>query len=141
MTPRRLAYPTLALLALALTSCTSDEVGHTVPVKGKVTVNGQPLKHGSVAFWPNEAKGNKSTLESSASINEDGTYELFTKGKAGARPGAYKVTIAAQTDVDSTKASQAKSLVPPNYGTKADTPLLIDVVESPAPGAYDLTVK
>jgi hypothetical protein len=139
---RRLAgLLALGAMTLILVGCSSDPVGRTVPVKGKVTVGGQPLKQGSVTFWPNESKGNKSTMEAGASVNEDGTYQLFTKGKAGAPPGPYKVTVAAQTQVDSTKPMQAKSLVPSSYNTRESTPLLIDVVENPAPGAYDLTVK
>jgi hypothetical protein len=139
---RRLAgLSALGIMMLVLTGCESDPVGRTVPVKGRVTVGGQPLKLGSVTFWPNEAKGNKSKLEAGATINEDGTYELFTKGKAGAPPGAYKVTVVAQPIPDSTKPGQAKSLVSPTYSNRDTTPLLIEVVENPAPGAYDLAVK
>ena len=71
---------------------------------------------------------------------QDGTYELFTKGKPGAAPGAYKVTIAAQPVVDSTKPLEAKSLVPQEYTTKETTPLAVQVVATPGT-AYDLEVK
>jgi hypothetical protein len=139
---RRLAgWLALGTVMLVVAGCTSDPVGRTVPVKGKVTVGGQPLKLGSVTYWPNEAKGNTSKMEAGATINEDGTYELFTKGKAGAPPGAYKVTVVAQPIPDSTKPTQSKSLVSSTYGSRDTTPLLIEVVENPAPGAYDLTVK
>jgi hypothetical protein len=121
--------------------CAGDPVGRTVPVKGKVTVNGQPLKQGSVTFWPDDAKGNKLAFEPGGSIASDGSYELFTHGKPGAPPGAYKVTVTAQTVVDSTKPTTAKQLVPEQYTTKDKTKLGIDVVENPAAGAYDLNLK
>jgi hypothetical protein len=128
-------------LLLMLAACSGDSVGRTVPVKGKVTVNGEPLKRGSVTFWPNDAKGNKSPHEAGAQIGADGTYEAFTKGKAGVPPGHYKVTISANADVDNTDPSKAKSLVPSIYNTKDTTPLLIEVVDNASPGAYDLPVK
>ena len=36
-------------------------------------------------YWPDEAKGNKLTLTPMGKIREDGTYELVTKNKKGAR--------------------------------------------------------
>ena len=125
-------------LCLSLPACgTSDPIGKTVPVKGKVTVDGQPLKQGSVAFWPKDGKG----FEADGQIAEDGTYELSTKGKPGAPPGSYKVTVMAQTSTDSTTPLKAKLLVPQKYTAKEKTDLVVDVVESPAAGAYDLNLK
>jgi hypothetical protein len=132
---------TLLALTAGIVGCGSDSVGKTYPVKGKVTVNGKALTRGSVAFWPDASKGNASKLEAGGDIKEDGTYELFTSGKRGAPPGAYKVTIAAQTEADSTKPDKAKSLVPEAYTGKETTTLFIEVVESPSPNAYDLVVK
>jgi hypothetical protein len=141
MRPRLVFFLVLGLLPLVLTGCTTDEVGRTVPVRGKVTVKGQPLKRGSVAFWPDDAKGNKTPFTAAGQINEDGTYELSTKSKPGAPPGAYKVTVTAQTEVDSTNPEKAKSLVPPIYTTKEKTPLAREVVENAAAGTYDLDLK
>jgi len=131
----------VAFLLLCGAACDSDPVGKRVPVKGKVTVNGKALKQGSLVYWPDTGKGNKSPFEAGATIGDDGSYELFTKGKAGAPPGAYKVTVAAQTTVDSTTPDKAKNLVPSAYTTKETTPLLIDVVETPGADAYDLKIK
>jgi hypothetical protein len=134
---KRLAF---GLFLLSFAAC-GDSIGRTVPVKGKVTVNGQPLKQGSVAFWPNKEKGNNSPLEAGGQISEDGSYEMFTKGKPGVPPGHYKVTVMAQSTVDSTNPTKAKVLVPEKYTLKDSTPFLIEVVENPAAGAYNLDVK
>jgi hypothetical protein len=132
----------IALGCLCLSSCGSgDSIGRTYPVKGKVTVNGEPLKLGTLTFWPNAAKGSKSSPEAAGQIAEDGSYELYTKGKAGALLGSYKVTVVAQTIPDSTTPEKAKLLVPEKYTNRETTPLVIEVVASPEAGAYDLILK
>jgi hypothetical protein len=130
----------VVLLFLGLTGC-GDSIGHTVPVKGKVTVDGKALSKGSVTFWPNKEKGNNSQHEAGGQISEDGSYEVYTKGKAGIPPGHYKVTVVAQTDADNTAPTKVKLLVPQKYTKAETTPLLIEVVENPASGAYNLDVK
>jgi hypothetical protein len=130
------------LLLLTLAGCGGDStVGHVVPVSGKVIVDGKTLTEGSVAFLPDKEKGNNSSLQAGGKITADGTYVAFTKDVKGVRPGHYKVTVMAQTAASSTEASKAKLLVPEKYTTYKTTTLLIEVVESPAAGAYDLTLK
>jgi hypothetical protein len=132
----------LGVQLLCLTACGSDSVGRTVPVRGKVTVDGAPLKEGSVVYWPNANKGNQSPLEAVGQIKEDGTYELLTRGKPGARPGSYKVTVTAQHKLNPNDVySKTKQLAPQMYTTKETTTLVIEVVESPGPTAYDLDLK
>ena len=140
----RLCFASLlvAVLILSLLGCNGDPVGRTVPVKGTVKLDGQPLKQGSLVFWPDAAKGNSLAVEAAAQISAEGTYELITRGKPGAPPGAYKVTVMAQVPINPKDPySKAKLLVPTEYTTKETTPLQIEVVDNPAPGAYDLPVK
>jgi hypothetical protein len=127
-------------LLLSLIACSRDSV-RVVPVSGKVSLDGTLLKKGSVVFWPNKDKGNNSPHEAAAQIDADGTFELYTKGRAGAVPGHYKVTVNASTEVSSTEPLKGKLLVPQKYTKRETTPLLLEVVESPASGRYDLTVK
>ena len=137
------AVCTVGVLLLSLSACEGDSVGKTVPVKGKVTVNGKALTRGSVVYWPDEAKGNKlsANLLPTSQIGQDGTYDLVTKGKPGAPPGAYKVTVNADTEVDSTKPETAKSLVPEKYTAKEKTPLEKNVTDNASAGTYDLDLK
>jgi hypothetical protein len=129
----------MGVLVLCIPACESDGVGRTVSVKGKVTVNGQVLKRGSVAYWPEDAKATPASGE----IGEDGTYELKTKMRAGAPPGVYKVTVVSQEPIDSTKASTttAKSPIPDIYSNKDKTPLKREVKDGAPAGAYDLDIK
>jgi hypothetical protein len=128
-----------ALLSLPLIGCGGGG-GSLNPVEGKVTVDDKAIAAGSVAFHPDESKGNKSKKVAVGDIT-DGSYKLFTDGKPGAPPGWYKVTIAAQTQVDSDKAELAKSLVADKFTDPMETPLLKEVTASPSAGAYDLKVS
>ncbi|MCI0680828.1 MAG: hypothetical protein L0Y71_01885 [Gemmataceae bacterium] len=112
-----------------------------LPVSGTVTVGAKPLASGSVAFHPDEAKGNTSKKVAGGDIGADGSYKLYTDAKPGAPAGWYKVTVAAATQVDSDKADQAKSLVGAKFTDPKETPLSIEVTASPAAGAYDLKVS
>lgn len=119
----------------------SDFVGGTVPVQGKVMVDGKPANHGSVTYWPDAAKGNTSKYEAVGVIGSDGTYTLSTRNKPGALPGAYKVTVMIQEKVDNTAPKGAKLEVPVEYTKQSTTKLEREVVATPAAGAYDLDVK
>jgi len=138
--------PTLISLALVCcglaAGCGGDDIGRTVPVKGTVTVNGQPLKGGSVAYWPDEAGGNTSKLEAVGQVSDSGTYELVTRGKPGAIPGKYKVVVAAATTVDSSKASSApKAPFNASFQSRESTLLKVEVSDSPSAGQYDLKLN
>jgi hypothetical protein len=132
----------LGALLLGLPACSSDSVGRTLPVKGKVTVDGVPLKEGSVVYWPDASKSNQSTVEAVAQIKDDGTYELITRGKPGAPPGWYKVTVTAQVKLNPNDVySKTKQMAPLVYTTKESTPLVKEVSDGAAPNAYDLDLK
>ena len=57
-------------------------------VSGVVTLDSNPLDHGSVAFF-NTVGG----PPASAAIQSDGTYVVRTASKAGLIPGDYVVTV------------------------------------------------
>jgi hypothetical protein len=61
----------------------------TAPVKGKVTIDGQPLSSGYVTFVVSRGRA------SSAEIQPDGTFEMSTYEKGdGAQVGTHPVVIA-----------------------------------------------
>jgi hypothetical protein len=141
--------PAAAVLSTLLASGCGDGsgVGTTYPVRGKVTLNNEPLKAATtiILFKPNAARGNKTPFEPAGTVDEDGNYIVLTKGRPGAPPGWYKVAV---TATGAPPAAPAKgplkhrplpqSLVPAKYGQAQTTPLEVEVVESPAAGAYDL---
>lgn len=132
----------VGILLLGVAACTHDPIGRTVPVKGKVTLNGKPLTTGSVVFWPDEENGNTGSFEAGAQINKEGAFDLFTHGKHGAPPGAYRVTVMAQEPIDKKSPYAKRSLLVPEVYTKKDeTPLRVVIAEHPPPDAYELKLK
>lgn len=147
--PESLLPLLLCWLAWLTTGCNSDPygLGKTAPVRGRVLVGDVPLHNGIVTFQPDASKGNNSPHQPSASISENGTYDLFTVGTGAAPLGWYKVMVSAyETDSDIAKRAKspgeagrfAKSLIHAKYEDLKTTPLSLEVVEHPAPGAYDL---
>ncbi len=137
------------LLLICLTSGCGDggRVGQTFPVSGKITFMNEPLvtKNTIILLKPDASRGNTSPFEPTGTVDESGTYTLRTEGKMGAPPGWYKVVVVARDEapVVHAKAKQShrpvsKSLVPAKYGQEKTTDLVIEVVENPSPGAYDL---
>ena len=120
---------------IALVGCGGLRV---VPVSGKVTLDGKPLKGAVVSFNPDQAKGNNQRVSSTGRINQDGQYEIYTddgsKVRKGAPLGWYKVTFltglpgSAPVEIDS------------KYLDVGKTPLSVEVVADPEPNAYDFKV-
>ena len=133
-----------AILFAGLLSSTlgcGDDV-KLVPVSGRVTIDGKPLTSGWVAFKPDKSKGNNFGGELTGEVNSEGEYTIQHRGKPGAPLGAYKVTVSSTgpTTPDNTKPN-TKSLIRTNYLQVATTPLAVEVVKEPAPGAYDLKLS
>src|SRR5262245_48110528 len=87
------------LLALALVAAGAVLPGcggpaeEFFPVTGQVTLDGKPLKVGSVSFRPDAARGNASLHHPTGEIDDQGRYTLVTVGRKGAPPGWYKVLV------------------------------------------------
>lgn len=143
----RLAPSWLALGVLVCLGCGDDSgVGKTFPVSGTVTLDGQPFNAdtGTILFIPDRDRGNETPFEPAGTVDENGVYELFTRTKKGAPPGWYRVTVtgtevaAEPPKVTLKQRPRPRSLVPAKYGQAKSTPLSVEVVERPTPGAYDL---
>ena len=127
--------------SLYLPGCARDPIGTTYPVKGKVYLDGVPLKAGSVAFFPANQGEGAPAFEAAGTIKQDGTYGLSTRGKPGALLGSYKVTVVSQTKVAPNRAGDVVSLVPKKYTNKETTPLKVEVIEKVEDGNYDLQMN
>jgi hypothetical protein len=137
-----------ALLSGILAMGCGDEsgVGKTFPVTGTITLDGQPLvaKTTVVLFKPDGARGNASAFEPTGTVDGQGRYTLFTKGKKGAPPGWYKVAVTAHEGRSEHPKGTlrhrpvAHAVIPGKYGQPEISDLSIEVVENPPPGAYDL---
>jgi hypothetical protein len=71
-------------LALALTGCGG---AYDATVNGVVTLNGQPLTRGNVAFIANDK------APAYARIDSSGEYEVYTGREVGLPSGSYTVTV------------------------------------------------
>ena len=129
------------MLTCLMLGCSSSV--SLIPVSGTVTLGKENLKTGSVAFYPDETKGNNQQHIPSGLIT-DGKYELFTNGSKGAPAGAYKVVVIA-IDVDPSKKEATppvpKSFIDVKYNDKTTTPLKAEVAVAAAPGAFDFQVS
>jgi hypothetical protein len=127
--------------------CAEKGQGRLHPVSGKVTLDAKPLTTGSVSFRPDPARGNNTQHMPTGVIDSEGNYKLTTANRPGAPPGWYKVLVIVQ-DLGAAagagkqgSSAKAKSLLPRRYLEPEKTPLSIEVVEKPEPGAYDLSLS
>ncbi len=127
---------TVGALAVLLPSAGCSSQFTYVPVKGKVVMkkDKKPVTVGSIVFMPD--KENALRKIPSAKIGPDGTFELTTEGKSGAPIGSYVVCVRGPM-------RKVNGKEPPplpfsmKYFDANESPLKIEVVASPAPGAYD----
>jgi hypothetical protein len=109
------------------------------PVEGKVTVSGTPLTTGSVTFHPDTAKGNSTPHIPVGMLDAQGNYKLTSATREGAPLGWYKVTVSAQEPIDPKNPyAPPKHLINSKFSDVSTSGLEIEVVASPAAGAYDL---
>ena len=151
--PARGLPPLLAavLVAMPAWGCGDGSgVGRTVPVSGKVMLNGDPVtaRTALVLFKPDGSRGNTSPFEPAGTVDAEGHYTLTTQGKNGAPPGWYQVIVTAREEAPPAhpKTPQqhrpvVRSLLPAKYGQANTSGLSIEVVENPEPGAYDLKLS
>jgi len=133
----RLACTTLVLTSLILTpGCSGGKSVTMAPVSGMVTVDGQPVTSGQVAFLPTGKDAEKAGL-SAGTIDSSGKYTISTDGKSGAPLGTYKVTVTpSMVPVDG---KMPVAVFNEKYRTvSAANPLTIEVVANPDAGRYDL---
>jgi hypothetical protein len=106
-----------------------------VEVSGKATVGGKPLTKAGVFFAPD--KDNPSKEIARGWPDENGVYHVQTGGSKGCPTGWYKVFVIVETK----RGSSAPSPVHAKYLDPAKSPLSIEVVANPKPGAYDFNFQ
>jgi hypothetical protein len=117
-----LAFRAVSLLSaiclLALTGCGAYESS----VSGIVTLDGNPLKSGTVVFYPVGGGG----AAAYGSVQADGSYTLDTGASGGLAAGEYVVTVVATTGPQP-GALFGKLLTPERYGNAKTTDLKFSV--------------
>lgn len=122
----------LFVFALLLPAGCTGKLGKMVPVSGKVSVGGKPVASGQVVYVPEKNLGGAII---SGKI-DNGTYTLTTDGKDGAPLGRYKVFLTTSTP----GAKESGASINAKYSSPNTSGLTREVVEAPAPNAYDLTL-
>lgn len=138
--PQQLLVALCCVLACAgLLGCGGGSSAKLTPVEGKVTVNGAPLTSGAVTFHPDTTKGNSTPHIPVGNIDAQGSYKLMSATEEGAPLGWYKVTVSAQEPIDPQNPyAPPKYLINPKFSDVGASGLAVEVVQSPAAGAYDL---
>lgn len=102
------------------------------PVKGKVTLNGDPLPGAIVTFFPvGETKGQGG----SALTDKEGNYQVSAPHGEGLAPGKFQVTISRSLNPDGSPAdpkltpieSPARETLPAKYSSRDATKLEAEV--------------
>ena len=136
------APPVFLLGAVLAAGCGGSSV-KLVPVKGKVTVGGQPVTSGQVSYLPAtegegvNAKAATGSLPALGQIDSNGEYTLFTNGKEGAQPGKYKVTVTPSM-VPTGGTTAPTTPYNSKFSDTKNTPLSKEVSSGAAAGTYDL---
>jgi hypothetical protein len=115
-----------------------------VPASGSIEVDGMPLDGGILYFNPDVEKGNTARVNCSSPIR-NGRFELQTAGVersesgSGVPLGWYKVSVRVNIPGQPPLfPGQPAVSIDPRYLDRERTPLVLEVVENPAAGKYDL---
>jgi len=115
--PLRIAICHGVLTALFTLGCGGDV--DTVPVSGRVTLDGDPLADAHISFEPVHATAEDNSVGSYAVTDAQGRYtlRLVTTGEPGAMPGLHTVRITTARPEDPSREDSPISpeLVPPPY--------------------------
>jgi hypothetical protein len=106
-----------------------------VPVAGKVTLNGVPVSGGQVLLAADPSNDPPIKVIPEGTTGPDGSYELSTAGRKGAPVGLYRAVVMGG---ESPSKKGPSGGVPTVYMLPDKSPLKLDVVANPEPGAYDL---
>ncbi len=107
----------------------------TVPVKGTLTLDGQPVEGATVAFVP----ARQTDLAAAGTTDAQGRFTLTTlRAGDGAVPGRYKVLVVLKaTD----ERGQVKSLLPEKYAYPQTSGLTAEVMQGANEFSFDLSSR
>lgn len=121
----------LAFAMLQLLVGCSDRRGERVPVSGTITIDGKPLKLGSIMFKPiatPDAATQAITRAGSASLGEDGRFSVSSyTPNDGLLLGKYEVVVSAVEPLGDTA---QRRHAPRKYSNTNTSGLTLDVSEA-----------
>lgn len=91
------------ILGTLLTSGCGDGRDARVPVKGTVTIDGEPLKFGSITFHPSKKGNTGKTRAGGGSLDSEGRFQISSyTPNDGLLKGNYDVTVLAIEPINDT---------------------------------------
>jgi hypothetical protein len=97
----RSLWPLALLMILTALGCSDDNPLDRRAIQGTVTFRGQPLKHGSIQFSPDDMQRGVG----SGAVITDGSFEI--PEAQGLPPGKYKVVISAAESASAAPSNEA----------------------------------
>ena len=107
-----------------------------VSVSGQVTLDGKPFSGGVLSFAPDISKGNKYNLAAIGPV-QNGKYNLRTLAIKGSESGPGVPLGWYRVYLDNTLSGENLKIAP-RFTDANLSPIVIEVVENPAPGVYDI---
>ena len=134
---RSFTFPSLLLTAILLAAGCGDGRDARYPTGGTVTVDGEPLKFGSVTFMP--IQGTTKARPGGGSLSSDGTYQIssFTPND-GLLKGKYKVSI---TGTEPMGETGQRWHAPQKYSSLENSGLTAEITEENKELNFDLSWK
>jgi hypothetical protein len=122
-------------LAVCLTGCGANERPKTIPISGRVTIDGQaPGEFGKLFFTPTEAAEGYAKRPASGSFGPQGDYRVMSwTPDDGLVPGHYLVNVL--------PGDPAKTNVPPEYQDSSTSGLEVNVPADQAKIDYDIEIR
>jgi len=112
----------LVVLLLIVGGCSNSYQMDTATVRGSVTLDGKPLRSGSVMFVPERGRG------AVAKIHSDGTFQLGTYDAAdGAIVGRHKVAVYPPRGEIEQDAPADAPAIPQRYQSSESSGIVVEV--------------
>ncbi len=128
-------------LACGFVGCSEENKLGRLEVKGRVTLDGQPLESGSIRFEPQNATGNR--VSAGAVVNNG---QFVIEANQGLPKGSYKVSISSpeggnqEPSMPDPKAPPPRERIPEKYNI--NTTLSVELPTSTQNGlTFDLSTK
>ena len=134
------AARTMACLALSLAGLAGCGPSKgPIPVRGRVTVAGQPLTGGELLFFPADSAVGRTGR---ATVGTDGTYEASTFQLGdGLLPGEYQIIVGQpQPLFDVSRPTSTSTQVRKKYADVSTSGLVVRVCVGDAPHVLDLAL-
>jgi hypothetical protein len=124
----------LVITPLGLIGCGSSDRPKTIPISGRVTIDGQaPNEFGKLFFTPTQAADGYKKRPASGSYDLEGIYRVMSwEPDDGLVPGHYTVSLM-PVDASATK-------IPEKYHQSGTSGLEVDVPVDEAKIEYDVNV-